>query len=585
MGCQLCTESVGQVEDYQSVHQLLFPMYVVKVEDFLNMEGPPKSHGELKDEGLLHEWRPGMFAMFVSHQWLGLQHPDPTGRQVAVLRDLLRGITAGTTEVEGHVIGMLYGVLEQLSPQVRKRIGEGYLFYDWFAIPQITARQPGVNEETTKSDAALAVQSIPAYVEACDLFFVLCPELYHQETGERCNYTSWLQRGWCRAELYCRLLSIRADTSVIVVYSSAEAEFMFYLDWQQNNISDGTFTVEADRSVVVRLGEIAVESKLKHVRCSGPLDFYRFYSATEQKVLGRSDPCWTQEQFLERFQFSSLAAAAQDRLGMNGVMCAAFAGDSRMLRCLVEQEGDVNCKLQGLERLGFWNTLTPLMIAARMNHPPDVLRVMLGLRANVNDRVARSGINAAFMVRSPGQVEVLLAAKGDFHSVAAVGVGLHPLTGVASFANSETMAAMLSARCDPNPDLQGVGWGPLHALALMSRGNPYAKEKAHLLLAHRADPNARAMPTGMFAAFARLARVQASLWGLRNCLTKTRYAASVAGITPLGMAALVGDEQLACLFLDIGAELSANDRGDLPEDMARANRHHHLVSVLSLLPV
>lgn len=302
-------------------------------------------------------------------------------------------------------------------------------------------------------------------------------------------------------------------------------------------------------------------------------------------MLGRSDPCWTQEQFLERFQFSSLAAAAQDRLGMNGVMCAAFAGDSRMLRCLVEQEGDVNCKLQGLERLGFWNTLTPLMIAARMNHPPDVLRVMLGLRANVNDRVARSGINAAFMVRSPGQVEVLLAAKGDFHSVAAVGVGLHPLTGVASFANSETIAAMLSARCDPNPDLQGVGWGPLHALALMSRGNPYAKEKAHLLLAHRADPNARAMPTGMFAAFARLARVQASLWGLRNCLTKTRYAASVAGITPLGMAALVGDEQLACLFLDIGAELSANDRGDLPEDMARANRHHHLVSVLSLLPV
>ncbi|OLQ01827.1 hypothetical protein AK812_SmicGene15401 [Symbiodinium microadriaticum] len=82
----------------------------------------------------------------------------------------------------------------------------GYLFYDWFAIPQITARQPGVNEETTKSDAALAVQSIPAYVEACDLFFVLCPELYHQETG---------------------LLSIRADTSVIVVYSSAEDDWEF----------------------------------------------------------------------------------------------------------------------------------------------------------------------------------------------------------------------------------------------------------------------------------------------------------------------------------------------------------------------
>ena len=39
-------------------------------------------------------------------------------------------------------------------------------FLPRFAIPQITARTAGVNEEDTKSDAAKAVQSIPAYVEA-----------------------------------------------------------------------------------------------------------------------------------------------------------------------------------------------------------------------------------------------------------------------------------------------------------------------------------------------------------------------------------------------------------------------------------
>ena len=38
-----------------------------------------------------------------------------------------------------------------------------------FAIPQITARTDGINEDTTRSNAARAVQSIPAYVEACDL--------------------------------------------------------------------------------------------------------------------------------------------------------------------------------------------------------------------------------------------------------------------------------------------------------------------------------------------------------------------------------------------------------------------------------
>ena len=48
------------------------------------------------------------------------------------------------------------------------QVADGYLFLDWFAIPQITARTDGVNEDAARSDAALAVQSIPAYVEACD---------------------------------------------------------------------------------------------------------------------------------------------------------------------------------------------------------------------------------------------------------------------------------------------------------------------------------------------------------------------------------------------------------------------------------
>ena len=46
----------------------------------------------------------------------------------------------------------------------RRLFAEGYLFLDWFAIPQITARASGVNEDMVRSEAAKAVQSIPAYV-------------------------------------------------------------------------------------------------------------------------------------------------------------------------------------------------------------------------------------------------------------------------------------------------------------------------------------------------------------------------------------------------------------------------------------
>ena len=44
------------------------------------MNGHPQAHSFLKED-LLHEWKPGMFVIFVSHQWLSKMHPDPDGHQ------------------------------------------------------------------------------------------------------------------------------------------------------------------------------------------------------------------------------------------------------------------------------------------------------------------------------------------------------------------------------------------------------------------------------------------------------------------------------------------------------------------------
>ena len=40
---------------------------------------------------------------------------------------------------------------------------------------------------------------------------------------------------------------------------------MFPMDWQYNLVCDGEFTVEEDREVVVRLGDRAVEHKIKNL--------------------------------------------------------------------------------------------------------------------------------------------------------------------------------------------------------------------------------------------------------------------------------------------------------------------------------
>ncbi|CAJ1355351.1 unnamed protein product [Effrenium voratum] len=141
-----------------------FPMYVVKVSDFLEMEGPPEAHGALWQRGMLRAWEPGIFTIFVSHQWLGFAHPDPQGVHCALLRETLQNIIDGdlmeeldlsTVSAETDVISQNRAGSRHARPSPER-----------FAIPQITARTAGVNEEDTKSDAAKAVQSIPAYVEA-----------------------------------------------------------------------------------------------------------------------------------------------------------------------------------------------------------------------------------------------------------------------------------------------------------------------------------------------------------------------------------------------------------------------------------
>ena len=325
---------------------------------------------------------------------------------------------------------------------------------------------------------------------------------------------------WCRAELWCRLLSNKVDTSVVVVYTPTEAEFMFPLDWQHHSVAEGNFTVEADRSEVVRLGELAVESKIRHLRDKGPLNHYRFYSALRPKLLNQQREDRDADSFLRQFRFDSIAQAVQDTSNMNAVMCAALSGDTGMLRLLAERRANMNHVLYDMNDLGdyvidlsskavstvwlqscssfiscksssygplaasspgYYDTQTALMAATKSRQDPSVLAAMIELRADVNAR-ARTGLVALYMCRSPAHVKVLLEHRADMPHYA--------LSGAASFGGPETVQALLSHRCDPNQTEENR-YSPLHAIALFSRGNCWALETAKLLLAQRADVNVR----------------------------------------------------------------------------------------------
>jgi len=565
-------------------------MYLVKVSDFVQMTGPPEPHHILREKGLLHEWQPGMFVIFISHQWLGVSMPDPTGAQLAVLREVLRGLIDGSLKVEADLTSMDMG--KGLKPAVLQRVSKGYLFLDWFAIPQITARTHGINEATEleeiRTDASKAVQSIPAYVEACDLFIALVPDLVHADTGKRCNYLTWLSRGWCRAELWCRLLSNREDTSVVVVFSAKDAEFMFPLDWQENRISDGLFTVESDRASVVKLGEMALTSKLEHLKAHGPLSHYRFYLARRAQLLNQEKKALDLPGFLKFFDFPDLAAAVREvddqskEHGMTGMLCGVLAGDVDILRQLVEHRGDANGRALGLADLGYYDSQTLLMVAAKSFQDPVVLSTLISLNADPN-MVSRAGIGPVFLARRPEHVHVLLGARADMNTSGT------SFFGVAGRGSTETVQAFLEARCDPHAadsERMAQGFTALHAVPMFGRSNPSSARTVHLLMTHRCDVNAQIAYDSMHGWESIQAQLRVAIWGLDGAGAFWRKLASFPGATPLAIAALMGDKGLVQLLLELDADVElCTQRGDSPAVLARASGHCDVAEMLSTFHV
>ena len=130
--------------------------------------------------------------IFVSHQWLSTEHPDPKGQKVKIFQETLLGMIDESLPVAEDVVSRSDD--KSLSSEMRRHIKDGFIFFDWFSIPQQSLKDLGC----PNNGAALAVRSIPAYVELSSLFIALVPELRYKESPEllNCNYATWLSRGW-----------------------------------------------------------------------------------------------------------------------------------------------------------------------------------------------------------------------------------------------------------------------------------------------------------------------------------------------------------------------------------------------------
>ena len=170
-----------------------FPMCTVLLESLLKMKRLQR-HEELLLDGLLHHFESHMGrAMFVSHQWLGSEHPDPAGEQLKVLQEALLELIQGRTAVSVPP-GIEIVMGRQRCPCKQDFREPLYIWYDYFSCPQ------GDSCEACRK-RQLAINSIAKYVAKSYFFVILCPTISSTE-GKTLSYSTWASRGWCRAPAY-----------------------------------------------------------------------------------------------------------------------------------------------------------------------------------------------------------------------------------------------------------------------------------------------------------------------------------------------------------------------------------------------
>lgn len=574
-----------------TVHQEIEPfiiMWVLKVSDFLQMELPLPKHEELQAQGLLYPRGVLSYCIFVSHQWLSLEHPDPEGEQLLVLQKCLQNICNGTISVQNDPASQFFGDFRILSKEQRTRVREGFIWLDWVSIPQIeTFHDEDPDDEISaakrqrssrtfaysaparprRTDQEDFILSIPSFVQACQVFVALVPPIKHKDSNQICNYSSWSKRGWCRTELWCKMMLGNMDVPALVISGEFQGFFARPVNWVDCVPHEGEFSVSTDREVVTSIFKQALSHQLSWLEHEADLSLYRYFLSRKDTLIGTTLQPRSMAEFLENFRYKSLKASKKS--SFSPVAAAALSGDADVLKLLLEARCSVDKPFKAMPEVGIANGLTTMHIVVMQAwRSPQILKILLEAKANPN--LSALGVPLLACCRTAKDVELLVRYQADVCKRAwPLNV---PVIALASGENTrpEVIAKLLECRASPNgPRVAGLGIAqPLSFVCLNASSNSHALEIAQLLLAARADVNQQCSASGLLYGMELLHRTYIQFVKARSLFME---ATAEWSTSPLGMACLFQCRQLVELFLDAKGDVNLkNSRGRTPLQLARS---------------
>jgi len=446
--------------------------------------------------------------------------------------------------------------------------GTAYIWYDYFGVPQLTCRneQPGCTKACPELQAA--VDSIPAYIELCEHFFILVPPCQHTDLPDvACNRSSWSGRGWCRTEQAVRVLTSdpKRPSSARVLQICSEMSIMEVhpMGWLFALPHMGEFSVLADCKVVTEVMRDIFDRRIDHLRKIDAAFDLRFLLASRRHL--SSDPILETDVNLWLSFFDLLPVNISKPLGWGAMHFAALEGNLEVLKGLLVRGARVD--KASTKRLGHIMCparMTPLMLAAFYIPDPqtnqETCAGLLHMRANLFLKNAMGETSLHCAAASPAGAEtirLLVNARADIRARDQVGnTSLHTAVTVSSTTQVPKVAnirALLELGA-PVLDTNYLGMTPFYLAATGS------SHEVHCFLAARADPNQQCRKTTLLKIVVSALRAKQRFRpGSATTFFLLEQLTSTPGSTPLHMAASSGFPENVRLLLDARADPTLRD--------------------------
>ncbi|OLQ03103.1 Ankyrin repeat and KH domain-containing protein 1 [Symbiodinium microadriaticum] len=363
-------------------------------------------HEVLKEKGLLVEFREPMGkAAFVSHQWVGNQHPDPEFKQMRVLQEALKRMTSDLSHISLDLNSE--AMVPGAKPLDTRELRENAIFvwYDYFSCPQLDhqtrrALTKGLAHELN-SELSKAIDSIPAYIA-------------RRELSEE---SSWIL--------------IRGATEIELVASGVGA------GGGGAPPGEGDFTVPGDRDKLAPILQHGLRRKLFSYLKKQDLVSYRVLlnlQSTHMKgfdveriedLIPGFEPdssdldsaSMAASRFLHENGFQSVGEL--DRQGWSPLHYAALGGHPEVIQGLLQKRADVNIQTKtgvfGEEERPMAARNAALGVSPcrfRIFKHHDAARLLVAARARVDGGILPA-LNLAGSANNPEGVRILCEAGCD----------------------------------------------------------------------------------------------------------------------------------------------------------------------------